>query len=147
MGDVVQKEILETLEDQLTAACHYAKADCQKLLTNLYTCSKGYAKRVGILDSNVDAVVKKHGESLALKHTKLGSPSLWRNMEATDMAPCEGVVLVEEIGSPAVESPIFNSQAGSSFDTASLFIALLVGVAVVGFGFLTVKKMQNKKRA
>merc|ERR1712157_111489 len=63
------------------------------------------------------------------------------------IAPCEGVVLVEEIGSPAVESPIFNSQAGSSFDKATLFIALLVGVAVVGFGFLTVKKMQNKKRA
>lgn len=146
-AEVIQKEIMEKLENQLNSACKYAKADCQKMLTNLYTCSKGYAKRVGIIDSNVDAVVKKHDESLALKHTKLGSPSLWRNMEATVIAPCEGVVLVEEIGSPAVESPIFNSQVGSSFNTATLFIAILVGVAVVGFGFLTVKKIQNKKRA
>merc|ERR1712176_1532072 len=99
-----------------------------------------------------DAVVKKHGESLALKHTKLGSPSLWRNMQATAMAPCEGVVvqegvvLQEEDGSPAVESPAFTSQTASKTNTPILFIALLVGVAVVGFGFLTVKKMQSKNQ-
>merc|ERR1712176_182417 len=73
-------------------------------------------------------------------------------MEATDFSPCEGVVvqegvvLQEEDGSPAVESPVFTSQAASKTNTPILLIALLVGLAVVGFGFLTVKKMQSKKQ-
>lgn len=146
-ADVIQEEILENLEEDLSSMCKYATADCERMLTNLYTCSKGYKKRIGVLDANVDAVVKKHGDRLALKHSKLGSPTLWRNAEAsTDVAPCIGVAVEED--DEIVDVPAFFAQEGSSnLNTGVLFMGILVAVAVVGFAVLTVQKIRREREA
>lgn len=64
--DVIQKQILKILEQNLSELCRYATADCQRMLTNLYSCASHSILMTNELDVNVVAVIKNYGESLAL---------------------------------------------------------------------------------
>mmetsp|Transcript_32797 Transcript_32797/g.96678 ORF Transcript_32797/g.96678 Transcript_32797/m.96678 type:complete len:894 (-) Transcript_32797:282-2963(-) len=143
--DVIQKEILEGLERELSQKCQYATDDCQKMLTNLYTCGSGWAEKTDKVDANVDSVVKKHGERLALKHSKLGSPSLYRAAEEVGMImPCNGDSIPGTLG----DAPTFTTEEDSNDsapNSAAIAGGVLGGIAIVGLIILVAGKTRGRK--
>jgi len=147
--DVIQKQILKILEEKLSELCLYATADCQRMLTNLYSCASHSILMTNELDVNVVAVVKKHGESLALAHAELGNPALRRNAEKSrNVLPC----LLPTVSPSDVpsKSPAGNAQSESSTSNAEssrfgmgIGIGILIGAVAVALAFLIVLKVRK----
>jgi len=74
----VLNEILKNLEEGVIDQCEFATPKCMETLSNLYACGAGQ-RRTRKIDSKIDSVIREHGESLAIKHAKLGSSSLHKN--------------------------------------------------------------------
>jgi len=143
--DVIQKEILEGLELELSQKCQFATDNCQKMLNNLYTCGSGWTKKTGKVDANVDSVVKKHGERLALKHSKLGSASLHRaaTEEVSTILPCNGDSISGTLGN----APTFTMEENgkdSAPNSAAVAVGVLAVVAAAALIILLVGKIRNR---
>lgn len=143
--DVIKKEILEDLERELSQKCQFATDECEKMLTNLYTCGSGWAERTDKVDANVDSVVKKHGERLALKHSKLGSESLHRAAKKVGtIMPCDGDSISGTLG----EAPTFTMEEDvndSAPNSTAIAIGVLGGIAIAGLIILVVGKARGQK--
>jgi len=143
-ANVIQEQILEKLEEGLGGMCKYATADCKRVLTNLYSCASGWAQRTDDVDANVDFIVKRHGKRLALKHSKLGSPSLHRNAAEDDakVLPCSGEV-TEAYG----DAPPFSIQEEESNNSGAVIGAIIGGLAVVALSVFAVFKLRARRHS
>ena len=130
-ADMIQKEIIEKLEEGLVSLCKYATPDCTRALSNLYSCGAG-RRMIGPSDPNVDSAIRRHGERLALKHAKLGSPSLHMGGEDPAVPRCNAVT--SSIGSAPEfvpdESDSRSVNSGRAIG-AVLVVALVIFLAVV----------------
>ena len=142
--DIVQGEILESLERELSHKCRFATNDCREMLNNLYTCGSGWTKKTGDVDANVDSVVKKHGERLAMKHSKLGSPSLHRAAkEIGEILPCNGKSISGTVG----DAPTFTmeeSSEDSPSNSAAIAGGVLGGIVAAALIILVVSKIRGR---
>lgn len=87
---------------------------------------------IGPSDPNVDSAIRRHGERLALKHAKLGSPSLHLGGEDPAVPRCNAVT--SSIGSAPEfvpdESDSRSVNSGRAI-SAVLVVALVIFLAVV----------------
>ena len=128
--ELIQKEILKTMENYLAEECVFATPECKDALTNLHSCSSNLFQSFNIMDENMRAVVIDHGVRLAAEHAKLGAASLHRDDEEATVPRCDAVngaatesqtaaVEEESQGSPGVFSAIV---------VASTFALIIAGM-------------------
>ena len=128
--ELIQKEILKTMEDYLAKECVFATPECKDALSNLHSCGSNVFQSLNIMDQNMRAVVTDHGIRLAAEHAKLGAASLHRNEVETTVPLCDTVngaatesqtaaVEEESQGSPGVFSAIV---------VASTFALIIAGM-------------------
>ena len=122
--ELLQKEILNTIEDYLSEQCVFATPDCKQALSNLHSCSINRYASFGILDQNVRAVVEDHGVRLAAEHAKLGSPSLHRNEDEATVSLCE----VSIAARTSEEGATGNPKLFGGIVVAFTFAVLVAGI-------------------
>ena len=117
----------------------------RKEVTPCSTCGSGWAERTDKVDANVNSVVKKHGERLALKHSKLGSESLHRvAKQVGTVMPCDGDSISGTLG----EAPTFTMEEDindSAPNSAAIAVGVLGGIAIAGLIILVIGKARDQK--
>lgn len=98
--EVFEEAYMEVMTLQFRDKCHYATAECQSMLNNLYSCGSG---QPGIEAAHpmIQAVVTKRGREVALDSAQVGHPSLHAGEEDIQI----------DLGN------ILNGESGNSEDT------------------------------
>jgi len=89
LEEIFEEAYLEVMTHEMREKCQYATADCQAMLSNLYSCASGQS---GIEQAHpmVQAVVTKRGQEVALSSALLGDASLHAGEEPQAVEACGG---------------------------------------------------------
>jgi len=124
--ELLQKEMLKSLEDHVSKTCKYATPECHGSLSNLQACGTGQkltgTRQWNMPDRKMAMVAREHGVRLAAEHAKLGDASLHRNEVESTVNKCE----VPGITSDA--QPASEADSDDSSGNPKLFGGIVVGV-------------------
>jgi len=118
----IARQFVDQIEKDLAAKCAFATAECNRTLSNLYSCGAG-SRRTDNLNLIGAEAVRKHGKRLALKHARLGASSIHRDDEEFIVPRCSELKSVD---------PIEDSNN-------NLFLVIGVFIAIVVIGLIAAK--------
>lgn len=122
VDELIVKEYVERLEVTLKEKCRFSTQECRDHLHNAYSC---YAERPGIeaFDETLRRATLEHAGRLALKYSKLGSPSLHRGRVSAAENGVVPICTEQEAG--GTEEGNSAGSVGSSEDSGSSALSIV----------------------
>jgi len=143
------KVMVDKLQDRFKASygklCRYSTDDCQKYLSNLYSCSKG-SNMDNIHPAVWKALEFQDGTRMALERAKLGNEALHRfdkNNINEKVQPCSGVSAVTDSFSASSIISEFEPMDDTSSSTHNLMLvhtfSIMFALLLTSFFFLVLR--------
>lgn len=130
LEEVFEEAYMEVMTIQMHEKCRYATAECQSMLSNLYSCASG---QPGIEAAHpmIQAVVTKRGQEVAMSSAQLGASSLHAGEEPQEIQACAPDTEAQPEGKNGEVEDTTSAAAGCALFSSVFALLIFVSTSML----------------